>query len=235
MITVLAATAVLLTPQTVPISDLYQKGFKDASFTLKVVKANQSELAKISKDFGASYRFSSTEVKVKEPFKLRMTANVEDTNVLFIMNGTRRLFSIPKARLNQKENLAEDPGKRQTLLDFGILTPALFDDLFVASFIRKDRATGDLVYDIKYHPRLSHKSYFRVWIDPDKKYITKKEWYRRDRQLATFFYTDAKLMDGVWIPTRMSVRNVEDKFAGETMIQNLKVNTGLSEELFKIS
>ena len=45
MITVLAATAVLLTPQTVPISDMYQKEFRDASFTLKVAKATQKELA----------------------------------------------------------------------------------------------------------------------------------------------------------------------------------------------
>ena len=235
MITVLAATAVLLTPQTVPISDMYQKEFRDASFTLKVAKANQKELAKISSDFGASYRFSTTEVRVKEPFKLRITANVEDTSVLFVVNGVRRLVSIPKARLNQKENLAEDPGKRQTLFDFGLLTPALFEDLFVGNFVRKDRATGDLVYDITYNPRLKHRSHFRIWVDPAKKYITKKEWYRRDRQLATFFYSEPKQVDGVWFPTKMSVKNVEDKFAGETQIQNLKVNTGLSEELFKIS
>lgn len=223
----------MLAPQgNVELSDLYQRNFRDASFTLRVVRANQSELRKINKDFGESYRFEKTDVKIKEPFKIRMSAKVEDTNVLFILNGSTRLFSF--AGLKKRENLEDEPGKRQTSLDFGLVTPSLFEDLFVAKFVRKDRATNDYVYDFNYNPRLKYRSWYRVWLDPDKKYITKKEWYRRDRQLATFFYSDPKNFDGVWVPTHMTVKNVEDKTAGETTIDNLKVNTGLSDDLFKL-
>ena len=234
MITMLAATALMLTAQTPSINDVVQPNFRDASFQVKVTYANQSELGKINKDFGQTYKFKVMDVKLKEPFMIRMTGNVEDTSVLFVLNGSTRLMSVPKVGLKQRENLEDEPGKRQTPLDFGFMTPSMFQGLFEAKFVRNDRATGDYVFDITYNPKYDYKSYYRVWVDPAKRYITRREWYRRDRELATFFYSNPVNEGGVWLPTHLLVKNVDNQRAGETEYLAMKVNTGLSDDLFKL-
>lgn len=234
MITVIAAGLVLLGGQTPSIDQLVQPNFEDASFQVKLLYANQGELGKINKDFGTSYKFKTLDVKLKEPFKLRLTGKVEDTEFLFVQNGTQRVTSVPKLRFNQRENLDDEPGKRQTPLDFGFLTSSMFKDLFVATWVRNDRASGDYVYDITYNPRFNYRSHFRIWVDPAKHYITKREWYRKERQLATFYYSEPVNQGGVWLPTHMLVKNVDDKRAGETEYQAIKVNTGLGDDLFKL-
>src|SRR5262249_39791852 len=145
----LAAYAVAVQGSTT-IDAYLQKNFQDASFSARVKFANQKELAKINKDFGQSYRFSSTDFKVKEPFKVRADATVEDTKVTYVINGTKQLIRIPRIRVNSKQDLSKSPGRRQTLLDFGMLTPSLFNNYFEAKFVRMDRATGDAVFDLTY-------------------------------------------------------------------------------------
>lgn len=234
MITMLAASLLLTRGQTPSIGQMTQPNFKDASFQVKLVYANQGELKKINSDFGETYRFKTMDVEIKEPFMLRMAGSVEDTKLLFLLNGTTRMTSIPKIGVHQKENLEEKPGKRQTPLDFGFLTPSMFQGLFTADFVRTDRATGDYVFDIHYNPKYNYKVYYRVWIDPQKHYTTKREWYRKDRQLATFYYSDPVNQDGVWLPTHLLVKNVEDQRAGETEYVAMKVNSGLSDDLFRL-
>jgi hypothetical protein len=239
MMTMLVASVALLGLQGTSINDYVQPNFKDASFQIKLVFGNQDELAKINKDFGTSYRFKTMDAKLKEPFMLRLTGSVEDTDVLFIQNGVDRLYSIPKMHIKQRENLDDEPGKRQTPLDFGFLTPSMFaastpgGELFESKFVRNDRATGDMVFDITYNPKYKYRSYYRVWIDPQKHYITKREWYRKERQLATFFYSEPVNQQGVWLPTHLLVKNVDNVRAGETEYVAIKLNTGLDDSLFK--
>ncbi len=217
------------------IKDVWQAGLRDASFTAQVSTGNQRELAKINKDFANSYRFKSSTVKMKEPFKLRLESKVEDQNILFIVNGTTRLVRVPQANVNIHENLAKSPGKRQTALDFGMITPGLFNELFTSKFVRNDRATGDVVFDLTYIPKLDDTTRHRVWVDPQKKFVTKREWYSQidGRLLATFTYENPKQSGGVWFPTRVTVRNADNKVAGVTDYTNLVVNGGLDDSLFK--
>jgi len=215
------------------IDSYVQKNFDDAALTARVKFANQKELAKINDDFGTSYRVPYTDIKVKEPFKLRLESQVEDTKVLYIINGADLLIRIPRIKVNSKQNLAKSPGRRQTLLDFGILTPSLFKTLFEAKFVRLDRATNDVVFDVTYPKALDDTSRHRIWIDPEKKFVTKREWYsQQGRQLATFFYLSPVNQKGCWIPTKMQVKNVDGVLAGETFYTGLKVNQGLSDTLF---
>ena len=142
MIGLAALTAIAVTAQGSTSIDAYlQKNFSDASFTARVKFANQKELGKINDDFGKSYRFSYSDLKVKEPFKVRVESNVEDTKVLYILNGTQLLIRIPRVKINSRQDLAKAPGRRQTLMDFGLLTPSLFNNFMVAKFVRMDRAS----------------------------------------------------------------------------------------------
>ncbi|MBC8065533.1 MAG: outer membrane lipoprotein-sorting protein [Chlorobia bacterium] len=235
----IATTALMMASLTAQVSqniDSYiQKNFDDASLTARVKYANQKELAKINDDFGKSYRLPYTDVKVKEPFKVRLETNVDDTKVLYIINGTTLLIRIPRIKVNTRQDLAKSPGRRQTLLDFGLLTPSLFNGFLEAKFVRLDRATNDVVFDITHPKILDDTSRHRVWIDPQKKFVTKREWFsQRGRQLATFYYNEPVNLGGVWVPTKMQVKNVDGALAGETYYTNLKVNTGLDDALFSV-
>jgi outer membrane lipoprotein-sorting protein len=234
MTTLTAVAALSLGFQTPSINQYVQRNLDDATFRARVVKADQRELLKINRDFGQSYRFETTTIRFKEPLKMRLEANVEDTSVLYIINGTTQIIRVPRIRVNQKVDLSKSPGRRQTPLDFGILTPSLFDGLFVAKFVRNDRASGDLVFDLTYPASMDDTSRHRIWVDADKKYVTKREWYNQHgRQLATFTYENPQQEAGVWVPTKLTVRNVDNKVAGITTYTDIKINTGLNESLFK--
>ncbi len=232
-----ALALVALTAQSSQSIDAYvQKNFDDAVLTARVKYANQKELVKINDDFGQSYKVPFSDIKVKEPFMLRVETNVEDTKVLYIQNGTKLLIKIPRIKVNSKQDLAKSPGRRQSLLDFGILTPSLFTGLFDAKFVRLDRATNDVVFDITFPPELKDKTRHRIWIDVQKKVVTKREWYsRRGRQQATFYYLEPMSVDGVWMPTKMQVKNVDGVLAGEIFYTGLKVNQNLPSSLFDVN
>ena len=140
-LTLIAAAALSL--QEPKIEDVLQKTLKSVTMTAVVGSAKQVELQKINKDFAQSYRVKSMEVWMKEPFKLRLESKVDDTEMLMIFNGPVRKLSIPKARLSQKINLADEPGKRQTAFDFGLMPSSLFDGFFVGKYVRTERNTGE--------------------------------------------------------------------------------------------
>ncbi len=224
--------AVALVGQANPTSaDIVQKNFRDAFFVARVVRGNQAELKKINSDFAYSYRFTTTTARVKEPFKIRLEAVVEDAKLLYIINGAKKHYNVDN-KLKGVEDVSKAPGKRQTLLDFGVLTPSLFEDLFKASFVRTDRETGDWIFDITYTK--NDNSRHRVWIDKDRKYIKRRAWFNQEGlQLATFIYENPKNEGGVWFPTKCTVKNVEDKVAGITEYQRMAINKGIDEAMFK--
>lgn len=220
------------------ISSYVQNSFRDLSFTAKVQSAKQGELAKINQDFAKSYRFSSSNVWLKEPMKLRMESKVEDTDIFFIVNGGKKLVRVPRANINQRDDVSKAPGKRQTPLDFGLLTPSLFDGFLKATYVRTESRgdySGYVVFDLTYIPKLDDSSRYRVWIDPAKKFTAKREWYSQAGFLmATFTYEQAKEYGGVWIPSKVTVKNADGKVGGSTGYANVKVNTGLADSLFKV-
>lgn len=223
-------------PQDHTIDEAVQTNLKDATFVATVVRGDQGELAKINKDFGASYRFRTTTVFMKEPFKLRLETKVDDMDIYYIINGVRQMYRVPKAHINQRNDLTGSPGRRQTAFDFGLLTPSLFRSLFNGKFIRVDRASGAWVFDVTYKPELHDTTRSRIWVDPAKKYIMKREWYNQVGELrAVFTYENPKESDGVWFPTRFTARNTENRVAGVTQYESLKANTGLGDSLFNMN
>ena len=233
MMTELMLAVVLGSSPVAPeIQDYTQKGLRDATFVAKKVKASQKELREINDDFGTTYRFDRIQFQYKEPLKLRLEAQVDETSAVYIIDGPQQMIKVPRLRVNTKQDLAKSPGRGQTPLDFGVLTPALFKDLFQAKFVRMDRATGDAVFDLTYQ-NTDDTSRHRIWVDVEKGITTKREWYNQPgRQLATFIYESPKSFGGVWIPTQVSVKNVNNVVAGITRYESVKVNTGLGDNLF---
>ena len=226
--------ATVVMGQSRSITDVYQPALKDATFTAQVDRAVIKELKKINNDFASSYRVKSTSVQLKEPFKMRLESSVEGNNITFVLNGATRLVKVSPAGITNRENLSKSPGKRQTLFDYGLLTPSLFNNYFVAKFVREDRATKNSVFDVTYVSSLQDGTRHRIWVDPAKKIVTKREWYSQNggHLMATFEYSSPVQSGGVWFPTKLTVTNAERKFAGTLLYKNIKVNTGLSDSLF---
>lgn len=228
----------VLAPQSQDIRSYVQSAFDDAQFTVVTGAHSIPELSKINKDFTQSYRFKSSQVWLKEPFKLKMISEVDDSQIMYIVNGGKRMYKIPRSGLSQTTDVSKAPGRRQTSFDFGILTPSLFNNFFQATFVRSDRATGDVVFDLTYVPALADSSRQRIWIDPATKQLTKREWYAQRRNqgrlMATFFYENPKKFGEITMATQVIVNNADNKRAGVVNYTGIKVNTGLADSLFAL-
>lgn len=234
--TTLFAFALVVAASSEPTAaDIVQKKFSDATFVARVVKGDQGELSKISKDFGLSYRFKTIKAFLKEPLLMRLETSVDDTDITYIISDWVRYYKIPRARINTSEDLHGKPGKLQTPLDYGIVTPSLLDQLFAAKYIRTEREGGDFVFDLTYKkPKFDDTSRHRIWVDPQKRVITRRDWFNQDgRQVGTFFYEEPKNQNGVWFPSRGTVRNMDGKVAGIIEYEKVAINTGLADSLFK--
>lgn len=212
----------------------YTQSIKDISFSMDTRTGNQTELRKINGDFGDAYRFDHVAFKIKDSFQIRGETKIEDTQVLMIMNEGIRVFRAPRQGINIKKDVREHPGQRQTIFEFGLVTPQLFESFMSAKFVRNDRATGDAVFDLWFNAKLGDKTRYRVWIDPEKRFTTKKEWYGQDGNLkATFYFTQAEKVGPFWVPTLATVRNAEGNVAGVLAYSRFKINAGLDDSIFK--
>lgn len=230
----LTLLATLAAAQTPTIQSFLQPAFEDVTFVARKVSASTRELQKINSDFGQSYKFDKIKFFYKEPMKLRLEASVEETTALYIVNGPKQSIRVPRLKIKVDQDLSRAPGRRQSSLDFGVLTAALFKGFLDATFVRFDRATGNPIFDLTYEYK-DDSSRYRVWIDKDQKYVVRREWYGQSgRQKATFLYNKPVKVDGVWFATQTTVKNVEDKVAGVTRYENLKLNTGLPDSLFDV-
>lgn len=232
MTTLIALAAVALTGgQATNIENYVQSDLQDATLVARIIKGDQRELAKINKDFGTSYRFDSSVVYFKEPLKMRAEAHVEETNVIYIINGATQWIKLPSYKY--KTDLTMHPGRRQSLMDVGVLVPSLFTSFMDAKFIRMDRETGEAIFDLTYKKGMDDSTRYRVWLDKSKKYVTKREWYNQfSKEIATFYYLNPVEVKGVWFPTRLEVKNTDNVIAGITKYDSMKINTGLPDSMF---
>lgn len=210
-----------------------QPALKDLRFTVKLVQSSIREAVKIDKDYQKNFSLQNGTVQLKEPFMLRIDAKADDTQITFLLNGGRQMVRIPKIGLKQRTDLTNEPGRRQTFNDFGILTPSVAKEFFISKFVRFDRETGDAIFDLTWPAKYDNTTRFRVWIDKEGKHISKREWYDQIGRLrATSFYSEVMKEGGVAFPTEMKVFNAENKQAAHFKYENVKINDGVSDSLF---
>ena len=75
-----------------------------------------------------------------------------------------------------------------------------------------------------------------IWIDPKTRVTLKREEYTQEGKLnATYYYRDPKeVAPGIWFPSRIEVFNSEGQKAGETAYNNVKVNVGIEDSVFRL-
>jgi hypothetical protein len=221
------------TAQSQDINDYVQTRLLDLRATVRQQTANQRELEKINKDFANSYRIKQMTARYKEPSRMRLESKLGVVNVVYIINGNYKHVSA--GPIKHTDDISNAPGKRQSLMDFGILTPS-FMKLVNAKFLRYDHEGGMRypVFELTW-ANSDDTSKHIVWMDGKTRTVVKRQWYNQHGTLmATFYYKNpAEVAPGVWVPTRVEVYNAEGKLGGVTTYVNLHVNEGLPDSLFQ--
>ena len=234
MITTTFATLILGGLQSTSIDSYLPSGFKDISFNISLTKRFPKELQKIDQSYVIQYsQLDSALFRGKEPFKLRIDVKSDDASGYTIVNGGRKLISVPVLHIKSKSDVSKQPGQRQTLMDFAVLTNADSHEFLQSRFVRFDRETGNPVFDLTFPSNLDYPVRHRVWIDKTTKNMVKREWYGLQGQLrATFLYLNPTTIKGITVPTVLRVLNSENKIAAESKYLNIKINDGISDSVF---
>ncbi len=227
----LALTPAIAAPAAPDIRALTSDNVKTLQASSEIVTENQDELKKISGDISLAYRLHRGSMVYEQPGKLRIEATIPHLATgYYVINGNEKLTVAPF--YHRKQDTTGAPGKRQTLLDFGLVPPELLTD-YNATFLRREN--GLLCFQIQ-PKQAGETEKDLIWIDP-KTHITAQRYnYDRDGKLVKWFLYKNPLLvaPGIYVPTRVELYNTQNKLAGATVYQNVRVNQPVSESLFKI-
>ena len=215
-----------------------QPGLKDLTASLKVLSHNNKELAKIGKDYVDAYTLEHQQFFWKEPGQARIQGNRGLVHILRITSGGRQMFEVSGLavlRNRHTEDVNKKPGKADTILDLGVFTPAWVQSV-ESRWVRAENRDGKTlqVFDFWYpaDPGAKHT----IWIDPVTKTVAEHVYHWRGKTNTIkkrFVFGDVKQVNGVELPTTVSIYNDEGKQAAAMRYETLKVNESLSDSLFK--
>jgi hypothetical protein len=214
--------------------DYAQPALKDFVATGMLLAKNDAELRKIDDSYVQSYRFRESLVQYKEPMKLRVDAKAGLISIRYVINGKRkstRGFGISKVK-----DITGRPGEEQSMLDSGVITPGFLADAVESRFVGQQTLDGRKVpvFEFWYTDEPRSRRHL-VWMDPAKRLILRHDIHHRSGGLKMrFLLKQPTKVAGVWVPTRVELYNAEGRLAAVTRYTQVKVNTGLSESLFRI-
>ena len=234
-----AATAARSAADAAALADL-TTNITDLQATMHMQKCDKNEMEKIGGDFARSYQFQgllrAVTLEYKQPDKLRLSGKGLLGKASIIMNGPLRCIRVP-TQAKKVEDLTDTPGKRQSILEYGGLLAPETLTFMQGKFAREETLDGQptSVFDLTYRGAATG-SHYRVWFDTKTRLTVKREWYGLEGKLkATFYYQNPKeVANGIWLPTQVEVKNAEGVSAAITTLDDMKVNQGLSDDLFTI-
>lgn len=213
------------------IQSLTSVSVKTLQASSEIVTENQDELKKIDGDIALAYRLHRGSMAYEQPGKIRIEATIPHIATgYYIINGNQKLTVAPF--VHKVQDTTGAPGKRQTLLDFGLVPPELLTD-YKATFLRKESG----LWCFQLQPKQAGETQKDlVWIDPKTHVTTQRYNYNRDGKLVKWFLYKNPILaaPGVYVPTRVELYNSENKLAGATVYEGIRVNQPLSDSLFKI-
>ena len=208
------------------------KGFRDLSATVVATYANMAELRKIGKDFARSYEFKEAKVFFKNPDKLRMTGKVGLVRVDYIVNGDMRIIRVPTLHVSKKDSFADDPQKRQTPLDVGVLSDAIWKEYDIE--FEGEKVVDGVKQYVLFLKRKGSPRTQRLWIESDTMRMLQREKYDNEGRLKSrLVYVASRKLDNVWVPGKIEAYSPSGKLAGVTEYRNVKVNTNIPDSEFK--
>jgi outer membrane lipoprotein-sorting protein len=217
-------------PSIPNISKLTSAKIHTLTMDSEVVKENRPELEKIGGDFAQAYRFHRVSISYKQPGKIQFEATVAGAHITYTINGNKRFTAVPTFHVHKVEDISGAPGKKQSLLDCGLLAPEVLQD-FDGIFERRDG--NQLVFRMQPKAR-GERFHEEIWIDPVTHIVTKRERYNQDGKLMSWYryLNPVEPRPKMYVPTRVEVYNPENRLAGVTVYRNIKVNLGVEDSVF---
>jgi outer membrane lipoprotein-sorting protein len=152
-----------------------------------------------------------------------------------VINGDRKATIIPTIRYSKKEDIGNEPHKRQGDLDIGIVSDSIWRNYIVLDTDTEKSSSGN-TYRITFIRENSRERKIVCWVESKTLKLLKLDKYDSDGNLISrYIYSKHSFIDGlVWVPGRIDVYGGDGKLAGTTAYESIKVNTGIPDSVFKI-
>lgn len=212
---------------------LVSNSLRDMKATVVVVSSNKDELQKIGKAFAENYEFKKASVQYKYPDKLKMNGALGIIKAEFVTSGAFRLIRIPSLRFKKREDISDQPEKRVTALDVGIVTSSVWD-IYQVSWVKTEKSeSGANVYVLQLRTPKSKKSQM-IWVEAKTCKLLRRDRLADDGSLKSkTLYSGHVLKDGVWVPVKAEVYNAEDKLAAVAETRDIIMNDGINDKEFE--
>ena len=216
-------------PQEAPTTDKV----KDLFAALRIVheETNFDELKKIGGAFATSYRIPTYELTYKAPGRLRVEGKAGPLSALLIYVGNTKTYKV--GMLKKTEDVQNNPGQKQSLMDVGIFAKDWLTTDYQAIFQRREGAL--LVFKL-IQRNTNNKSHELVWLNP-KTFITEKRLsYNSENELQKEIrYVKAReLKPGIFLPSRVEIYNQFGKLGAVQTVEAARINVGVPESLFTL-
>lgn len=207
---------------------------KDLTATLNVIDSETKfdELKKIGGAFATTYRFKKMDAAYKNPNKVRFESRIAGASVLIVFNGDTKMFKVPFRK--QVQNIAGQPGQKQSLMDMGIFAKDYLSANYEPIFLR---AEGGLQVYKLVQRGTTNKSHEIVWVNPKTAVTERRQSFNgEDKMQKELRYKNpVEIRPGIFVPTRIEVYNQFGKLGAVQSVNNIKVNLGVADSLFSTS
>ncbi len=206
---------------------------KDLKGTMVVTPASKKEAGEISK--GAmeflDHGLKEANIYYIRPDKFRAEGKAKGVEVTYVLNGNKKQVLAPSLMLKKTDDLSKKLARKQTTLDVGFVSDCIWKDNNV-----KILSQSKGVIQLQLIPKgTDDKRKELVWIDSKTLKVTKRERYKGDGKLRTrYIYSDYKTMGKIPVATTVKIYSPDGGYAGSITYKDVKINTGLSDSLFKI-
>ena len=216
--------------------DFTQPDLRDFTASAVIVQKNDAVLHKIGRSFAQGYRVRESLIRFKEPLKLRVDAKAGFLSVRYVINGNRKATAVPGLHINKVKDITGRPGEAQGMLDSGILTPSFLANAVASRFVGRQELEGQTVPVFEFWYTADKLSrHHLLWIDPEKRIILRHDVDDRfGHPWVRYVLKQPIQVVGIWVPTRLEVYSADGHLAAVTRYASVKVNTGLSESLFRL-
>lgn len=218
------------------LDDYAQPALKDLSASVDVISHNDRELSKIGKGYVDAYKLAQQEVQCREPSQVRLQGKKGVFTIRYVTNGKRKLTEVPTLRIRKVEDISKEPGKGDSISDLGVITPA-WADLVEAKWLRQETKHGKNLQVFEFWYKEDPRRRHTIYLDPATKTIVEHIDHHRSKKKSgfrkRFVFSEPRQLNGVWLPTRVSLYNGENKLSAQVKYESIKINSGLADSLFK--
>lgn len=240
LIPVLAAAAAASVPalaQQKSLDAYAQPALKDVTASVKVLSHNNGELNKIGKGYADAYKLTGQQIWCKEPNKVRFQGHEGILHVRYVTNGIRRLMEVDTLHIRKMEDVVKEPNKAESIADLGVITPDWVDRV-ESRWVRAENRGGKTLQVFDYWYKGDPRAIHTIWIDPATKTIVERLSHHRNKNKPGFkkrlVYSEPHEINGVWLPSVVTIFNGEEKQAAQMRYDAVKVNSGIPDSMFKL-